>query len=92
MSSIDEVNSASGDSGGPTFDGNTVIGITSYGLSATINGIKTDVDSSVNSSFGEYSGDTAVAKHKLWIDSIIGDDEIVDEPNCPPKSNSPKCA
>ena len=88
----DEVNSASGDSGGPTFNGNTVIGITSYGLSATIDGKKTDIDNSVNSSFGEYSGDTAVAKHKLWIDSIIGGDETVDEPNCPPKSNSPKCA
>jgi len=68
----DEVNSASGDSGGPTFDGNAVVGITSYGLTYSFNGITTDVNNSVDSSFGEYSGDTTVAKHKSWIDSVIG--------------------
>jgi len=67
----DEVNSASGDSGGPTFDGNVVVGITSYGLTYSFDGVTTDVDNSVNSSFGEYSGDTTVAKHKNWIDSVI---------------------
>lgn len=78
----DEVNSAPGDSGGPTFDGNTVVGITSYGLTYSFDGITTDVDTSVNSSFGEYSGDTDVAKHKPWIDSIIGGSSSDPEPTC----------
>jgi len=80
--SDDEVNSASGDSGGPTFDGNTVVGITSYGLTYSFDGITTDVDNSVNSSFGEYSGDTAVAKHQPWIDSIIGSSSGDPNPTC----------
>jgi len=85
----DEVNSAPGDSGGPTLvdttnDGNpdTVVGITSYGMRVTINGENADIDGSLNSSFGEYSGDTTVAIHKSWIDSIIGGEEEVDEPKC----------
>lgn len=80
----DEVNSASGDSGGPTFDGTTVVGITSYGLTYSFDGITTDVDNSVNSSFGEYSGDTTVAKHKSWIDSVIGGGSDPGKP-CNPK-------
>lgn len=82
----DEVNSAPGDSGGPTFDGNAVVGITSYGLTYSFDGVTTDVDNSVNSSFGEYSGDTTVAKHKIWIDSVIagGSDDPGSKP-CNPK-------
>lgn len=80
----DEVNSAPGDSGGPTFDGKAVVGITSYGLTYSFDGITTDVDHSVNSSFGEYSGDTAVATHKVWIDSVISGSGDPGKP-CNPK-------
>lgn len=80
----DEVNSAPGDSGGPTFDGNVVVGITSYGLTYSFDGVTTDVDNSLNSSFGEYSGDTAVAIHKAWIDSVISGSGDPGKP-CNPK-------
>ena len=66
----DEVNSAPGDSGGPTFIDGKIAGITSYGFGKN-SGVKTDVDSSTNSSFGEFSIDTRVSAYTNWIDQIL---------------------
>lgn len=62
-----EINSASGDSGGPTFINGLIAGITSYGVSTA-----TDVDQITNSSFGEISGDTRVSTYADWIDRVLG--------------------
>ncbi len=68
-----EVNSAPGDSGGPTLTNNVITGITSYGISLrTIFGSSSDVDNELNSSFGEFSGDTRVSKYAAFIDSVMG--------------------
>ena len=106
-----EVNSAGGDSGGSTFTINSngdkiVTGVTSYGITLSFtDGTTSDChlnldDDGFNipdSSCGEFSGDTSVAKYSSFIDSVTGGvvdeptDEPTDEPNCPPKSNNPKC-
>ncbi len=62
-----EVNTASGDSGGPAFIGNRVAGITSYG----VGGFRTDFDGYTNSSFGELSGDTRVSTFASFIDAVL---------------------
>jgi len=67
-----EVNSAPGDSGGPTFTGNTVTGITSYGVHLQYtNGESSDIDGEINSTFGEFAGDTRVSAYYSFIDSVI---------------------
>ena len=67
-----EVNSAPGDSGGPTFTNGVITGITSYGIRlSNIFGSSPDVDGELNSSFGEYSGDTRVSKYASFIDGVL---------------------
>lgn len=66
-----EVNSAPGDSGGPSYIDGKIAGITSYGLTFLDSG-GSDIDSELNSSFGEFSGDTRVSVHKDWIYQIVG--------------------
>jgi len=88
----DEVNSAPGDSGGPSFNlQGKITGITSYGMSVTLNNNNPDIDNSLNSSFGEYSGDTRVSLFAGWIDSVLNSSTPLppppdeDEPKaCPP--------
>ena len=83
-----EVNSAPGDSGGGSFNAaGEITGVTSYGWSVTLNGINTDIDGPVNSSFGEFSGDTRVSVYADWINEKINGDNPPDDggPNpCPP--------
>ncbi len=62
-----EVKAAFGDSGGPSFIGGLIAGVTSFGLGA----ISTDVDQSLNFSFGELSFDTRVSAYVSWIDAIV---------------------
>ncbi|WP_448564853.1 CARDB domain-containing protein, partial [Trichothermofontia sp.] len=64
-----EVNSARGDSGGPTFIDGKIAGITSYGFGFTE---APDILPGTNSSFGEISVDTRVSNHTDFINSIIG--------------------
>jgi len=67
-----EVNSAPGDSGGPTLTSDGITGITSYGVRlSTIFGSTSDVDDKLNSSFGEFSGDTRVSQHVTFIDGVL---------------------
>lgn len=96
----DEVNTAPGDSGGPAFNTlGEITGITSYGLRLSyLFGGTSDVDSTLNSSFGEFSGDTRVSSFADWITGVLNgaptspppDD---DEPNpCSPgKAKKNKC-
>jgi len=106
-----EGNSASGDSGGPTFtkinNEYFVTGVTSYGVVLTfVGGATSDCNLNLvlidgqlvnipDSSCGEFSGDTSVSKYASFVDSVTGgggNGGTVEEPNCPPKSKSPKCA
>lgn len=65
--------SAPGDSGGPTIKRGLVQGITSYGMTIVINGITADITPDiVDSSVGEFGGDTYVAIYVGWIDSVTG--------------------
>ena len=69
-----EVNSAPGDSGGPTITNGEITGITSYGLRLeSFFRFSTDIDNEVNSSFGEFSGDTRVSKYAAFIDGVLND-------------------
>ena len=68
----DEVMCAPGDSGGPTFINNEIAGITSYGITlAYYNGATSDILSGLNSSFGEFAGDTRVSYYASFVDNII---------------------
>lgn len=80
-----EVNSASGDSGGPAIHNGNIIGITSYGITLTYNdGTTSDVNEILDSSFGEFSGDTRVSKYAGFIDESVsgGSDGGTPEPKC----------
>ena len=84
-----EVNSAPGDSGGPTETNGVITGVTSYGLTLTYNdGSTSDVTPRVvDSSFGEFAGDTRVSQFTSFIDDAMngGTDDDGGGPNCPPK-------
>ena len=62
-----EVAAAPGDSGGPTFVGGKIAGVTSYGITLSHSGGTSDVLAGLNSSFGEFGGDTSVAYYSGWI-------------------------
>jgi hypothetical protein len=61
-----EINTAPGDSGSPAFIGNLIAGVTTYGDTGP-----TDIDSVVNSSFGEYSSETRVSFYQGYIDQVL---------------------
>ena len=76
---VDEVGTAPGDSGGPSFilDGGVpvIAGVHSYGLRLELlDGTSSDVDSVLNSSFGEFYVDARVANPEVlsFINSAIG--------------------
>lgn len=69
---VDEVNSAPGDSGGPTFIIDSgifkIAGVTSYGFGFNGN---PDISPGTNSSFGEIAVDMRVAAEQIFIDGAI---------------------
>lgn len=73
-----EVLSSNGDSGGPSFIGGKVAGITSFGVTFTnqAGGICTagnpDLICGLNNSFGEFAGDTRVSGYAAWINAQMG--------------------
>ena len=81
-----EVMSASGDSGGPTFENGELVGITSYGITlqytnrATSDCTKQFGQPSLDSSCGEFAGDTRVASYSTWIDSVLNSVIISNNP------------
>jgi secreted trypsin-like serine protease len=69
---LSEVMSAGGDSGGPTFIDGKIAGITSYGITLRFNdGTSSDAAIGLNSSYGEFGGDTRVSSHTQWITTQI---------------------
>jgi len=62
-----EINSARGDSGGPTFINGQIAGVVSGGATYS-----TDNNGKTDSSFGELSFDTRVSYYASFIDSIVG--------------------
>ncbi len=64
---VNEVNTAGGDSGGPSFLNGQVAGITSFGLRLAAGAITPDINGALDSSFGEYSGFTRVSSYADWI-------------------------
>jgi len=75
-----EAMAAPGDSGGPTFIGDLIAGITSYGIRLTSGGTGPDINGSLDSSFGEFGGDTRVSYYADWIDSIVYVPVAIPEP------------
>lgn len=63
-----ESNTASGDSGAPSFIGNLIAGIVAFGDAF---GSPPDVDGTINSSFGEFSGDTRVSSYQKFVDKAV---------------------
>ncbi len=63
---VNEGNSAKGDSGGPEFIDGKIAAIVSFGLEAS-----TDIDGSVNSTYGEISVDTRMSSFVPWVASVI---------------------
>jgi hypothetical protein len=71
-----EVTTAPGDSGGPSFINGRIAGITSYGLRLSYTGGATsDVTARLDSSFGEFAAYTRVSYYEEWIHS-----QMVPEP------------
>jgi len=64
---IDEVSSAGGDSGGPSFIDGRIAAVTSFG--ETFGRGFGDIDGALNSSFGELNGMTRVDINADWVDS-----------------------
>jgi len=73
----DEVMTAPGDSGGPTFNpAREIMGVTSFLLTiSNPDGTTSDIDTSgtdqPDASFGEFGGDTRVSFYEGWINDII---------------------
>jgi secreted trypsin-like serine protease len=75
-----EAMSAPGDSGGPTFCGSEICGVTSYGLTISFgNGSTSDCHLNIiggnnqpDSSCGEFGVDTSVSFYQSWIDQVTG--------------------
>ncbi len=76
-----EVMSAPGDSGGPSFIDGKLAGISSYisrlGLS---DGRSSDINAGLDSSFGEFAGDTRVSFYQDWITQTVAESTPVPEP------------
>ena len=68
---LDEGLIAKGDSGGPAFIQNKVAGIASYTSSLSRGDIHPDVDTIVNSSFGEIAAWQRVSAYQQWIDQSL---------------------
>ena len=64
-----EVGVAPGDSGGPQFVGGKIVSVTSYGL--TFGSIYGDVNDTLNSSFGEFSGYAPVFRNRSWVERLV---------------------
>ncbi len=64
-----EVGAAGGDSGGPQFVGGKIVSVTSYGLS--FGRAYGDVDNSLNSTWGEFTGYAPVFRNAAWIRRLV---------------------
>jgi len=80
-----EVNTTSGDSGGPSFIDGKLAGVTSYGITPTGLGFatNTDIDTATNSTFGEFSANIRVSHYVDWINATAGLSSSGDAPALP---------
>ena len=62
---------ASGDSGGPAFINNLIAGVASYTTSIISYSNKTDINNTLDSSFGEIGAWQRVSYYSQWIDKTI---------------------
>lgn len=76
---------AQGDSGGPAFIGDKVVGIASYVASLSY-GVNPDIDGTLNSSYGEIAAWQRVSAYQQWIDQSLR----AQYPDAPKKSGDVK--
>jgi len=62
---------APGDSGGPAFLGERIAGVASYITSLSTGRVDPDIDTSLNSSFGEIAAWQRVSAYQQWIDQSL---------------------
>ncbi|ABB44986.1 Na-Ca exchanger/integrin-beta4 [Sulfurimonas denitrificans DSM 1251] len=62
---------ASGDSGGPAFIDNKLAGVATFVATIDVNGISPDINSSLDSSFGEVASWQRISYYQEWIDKTI---------------------
>jgi hypothetical protein len=80
------VDSAPGDSGGIGITNGVITGVTSYGVTLALCnpfGVcnrTSDVNDDIDSSFGEFAGDTRVSKYSSFIDNVTGVSVVDDIP------------
>jgi len=67
----EEVMASFGDSGGPTIVDGKITGVTSYILRLTTERDTSDVNGILDSSFGEFAGDTRVSKYAPFIYKVM---------------------
>ena len=76
----DEVISAQGDSGGPTFIGTAIAGVSSFGDRVDVEP-NADVDEVINSSWGESAFDVRVSAHRDFLTTATNSQAVfVPEP------------
>ena len=86
-----EVLSAPGDSGGPTIENGKVTGITSYGITlmfldrSTSDCTKERGQPKIDSSCGEFAGDTRISSYSSFIDGVLN---VSTEPNISPTADA----
>jgi hypothetical protein len=68
---LDEGLIGPGDSGSPAFLGGQIAGVASYTARLTTSGGSPDIDSVINSSFGEVAAWTRVSAYQAWIDQNL---------------------
>lgn len=70
-----EVGTALGDSGGPTFLGGRIAGVTSFGACFGSGSCDSppDVNTTLNSSFGEVFFNTRVSSYATWVDEQLAE-------------------
>jgi hypothetical protein len=77
---------APGDSGGPAFLGERIAGVASYTTSLSTSRVDPDIDTSLNSSFGEIAAWQRVSAYQQWIDQSLR----ANYPNAPTRPDDVK--
>jgi hypothetical protein len=66
-----ETMTAGGDSGGPSFVDGRIAAVTSFGLTISAPGLSSDVLPGLNSSFGEFAGNTSIRANQAWLNATL---------------------
>lgn len=68
---VEEGMIAPGDSGGPAFIDGKIAGVASYNTNLSLSNVVSDIDNTLNASFGELGGWQRVSAHQQWIDQSL---------------------